>query len=238
VDAGAARAERAAAEARRWIAELVPVVGDPETVPDEHGRLPRDRRDRFLTEFTAAVDAEAAGLTGTLPALRASLRATPGKLERAEIREQISRATARLAYLQALPPFTAGSMCSECPTPAAWHATGVTFCLQSGAVLRGPCPSWPVWNTKITAGLTRFAEAMRPHPTVKAPQPVPQPLAVIADGSPVEDLIARLTQIQAVHPGAQVRRGRKGSWEIWPVPPAQTTSERYARSRRLPSPGS
>src|SRR5581483_6173493 len=71
-----ARAGRAAAGARRWIAELAPVVGDPETVLDEHGRLPRDRRDLFLAEFTAMIDADAAGLAGTLPALHASLRAT------------------------------------------------------------------------------------------------------------------------------------------------------------------
>ncbi len=116
-------------------------------------------------------------------------------------------------------------MCSECSRPGAWHATGVTFCLHSGAVLREPCPSWPVWNAKITAGLSRFAQAMRPRQTATAPQPAPQPLAVIAEGSPVEDLIARLAQIQAVHPGAQVRHGRKDSWEIWPITPGQTTSE-------------
>ena len=45
-------------------------------------------------------------------------------------------------------------------------------------------------------------------------------------GSAVEDLIARLAQIQAVHLGAPVRPGRKGSWEIWPATPGQTTSER------------
>jgi len=66
----------------------------------------------------------------------------------------------------------------------------------------------------------RFAEAMRPHQTT-SPQPVPQPLAVIAAGSAVEDLIARLAQIQVVHLGAQVRPGRKGSGKSGPPHPAR-----------------
>src|SRR6185437_13524437 len=35
-----ARAERAAAQVRHWISKLAPVVGDPESVTDEHGLLP------------------------------------------------------------------------------------------------------------------------------------------------------------------------------------------------------
>jgi len=69
------------------------------------------------------------------PGLNGPPQATPDKQERAAFREQLRRGTARLTYLQALPAFTAGSICSECPTPAAWHATGVTFRLKSGAVL-------------------------------------------------------------------------------------------------------
>ena len=74
-----------------------------------------------------------------------------------------------------LPPGTPGvhRRCHvlRMPTAAVWHATGVTFCLQSGAVLREPCPCWPVWNAKISAGLARFAEAMRPHQTTSRSRP-------------------------------------------------------------------
>jgi hypothetical protein len=219
------RTERAATEAGHWIGELAPVVGDPETVTDERGRLPRDRREQFLTEFTAKISAEASSLEGKLPTLRASLATTRGRQERAAIREELHQATARLAYLQELPPFTAADICSECPLPMAWHATGVTFCLNSGAVLSEPCPSWPVWNAKIAAGLARFAEVMRQQQPAPPPQPAPRPLAAIAAGSPVEDVIAQLTQIQAEHPGAQVRRGKKDSWEIWSATPGKTASE-------------
>jgi hypothetical protein len=42
----------------------------------------------------------------------------------------------------------------------------------------------------------------------------------IAAGTTVENVITRLTQMQAEHPGAQVRRGKRGAWEIWAPPVA------------------
>ena len=134
--------------------------------------------------------------------------------ERAAIREELRQGTARLAYLRALPVFTSAGMCSECSWPMAWHSTGVTVCLKSGAILSEPCRSWPLWNAKIAAGLARFAETMRPQQKPPVPEPGPELLAVIAAGSSVEDVIAQLTQVQAGHPGAQVRRGKRNSWEI------------------------
>ena len=207
------------------------MVGDPESVADEHGRLPRDRRDSFLGEFAANINAEAASLSGRLPALRASLKTTRGRQERAAIREELGQGTARLAYLQALPPFTASDMCSECPSPMAWHATGVTFCLESGAILSEPCRSWPVWNAKIAAGLARIAEMMQKQRKTPPPVPSSQLLAVIAAGSPVADVIAQLTRVQAGHPGARVQRGKKDSWEIW-----SATADKTARSQGVSEP--
>jgi len=48
-----------------------------------------------------------------------------------------------------------------------------------------------------------------------APQPARELVAVIAAGSSVDDVIAELTRVQAEHPGAQVERGKRDSWEIW-----------------------
>lgn len=96
-----------------------------------------------------------------------------------------------------------------------WHSTGVTFCLESGAVLSEPCRSWPVWNGKIAAGFARLAEMMRQDRKAPVLEPSQEPLAVITAGSSVEDVIARLTEVQADHPGAQVRRGKRNSWEVW-----------------------
>jgi len=38
--------------------------------------------------------------------------------------------------------------------------------------------------------------------------PPPQPIAVLAPGTPIEDVIAQLTAVQTGHPGGQVRQGR------------------------------
>lgn len=46
---------------------------------DERGRLPHDRLDKFLSKFAVKVDAKASSLSGTVPALRASLEGRPGK---------------------------------------------------------------------------------------------------------------------------------------------------------------
>ena len=212
------KAERAISDADRWVKELIPQVGDPEVVVDEEGWLPSERRGRFLSEFTAKSSAEVSGLHERLPALRAELKVTQGRPERAAIREEIRKGTARLAYLEAIPPFTTPDMCSECPWPMTWHDTGVTFCLTTGAVLREPCPAWPVWREQLTAGLIRVIEMMQAKKAPAAPAPAPQLLATIPSGASVEETIARLSAVQADHPGAQVRRGKKNCWEIWAAP--------------------
>lgn len=62
----------------------------------------------------------------------------------------------------------------------AWHATGVTSCLETGAILAEPCRSWPVWSAKIAAGLARLAEMIRQEQKAPVPEPAAQLLAVIA----------------------------------------------------------
>jgi hypothetical protein len=216
-----AQAATAICDAERQVRELIPVVGDPEAVVDEQGRLPAERRERFLGEFAAKFNAEVADLRERMPALRAELAVTRERQQRAAVREELRKATARLAYLDAVPPFTAAGMCSECPSPMSWHAPAVTFCLVTGAILSEPCPAWPLWREQLATGLLRVAEMMRQkkHPP-PAPAPVPQPLAVIPAAASVEETIARLTAVQAEHPGAQVRRGKRSCWEIWAAPTA------------------
>lgn len=211
-------AERDISDAERWVKELIPRVGDPETVVDEHGWLPSERRERFLSEFAAKISAEVSELHEQLPALRAELKVTQGRRKRATIREKMRERMARLAYLEAVPPFTAPDMCSECPWPMSWHDIGVTFCLTTGAILSEPCPAWPVWREQLATGLVRVMEMMQQRKAPPAPPPTPQPLAVIPSGASVEETIARLTAVQAEHPGAEVRRGKRNGWEIWAAP--------------------
>jgi hypothetical protein len=46
--------------------------------------------------------------------------------------------------------------------------------------------------------------------------PAPQPIAVIPSGLPIADVMKRLAEIQAENPNAEVRRGSRNKWEIWP----------------------
>ena len=109
-------------------------------------------------------------------------------------------------------------MCSECPTPAAWHSLATTFNLDPSedvGRVDGPCPAWPWWREWVVEEARRQILALAEHKG-EPPVVVQRPIAVIDSGLPIEEVIARLNAVQADHPGAQVRRGSGNSWEIWP----------------------
>ena len=93
-----------------------------------------------------------------------------------------------------MPPLEAVGMCSECVSPA-WHTPRVTYSTNGGGETGGPCPAWPRWAQGVSAA----SEALRwvaQGPAEGAPPP-PRPIAVLAPGVPIEDVIARLTAIPA-----------------------------------------
>jgi hypothetical protein len=56
-----------------------------------------------------------------------------------------------------------------------------------------------------------------PGPTKKKPvPPKPQPLATVPPG-PIADVMAKLQELQATYPTAEVRQGARGRWELWPA---------------------
>lgn len=55
---------------------------------------------------------------------------------------------------------------------------------------------------------------MKPTPRREDP-PAPKPLAVIKPG-PIADVMGQLAEAQQAHPDAEVRRGKRGTWELWP----------------------
>ena len=126
---------------------------------------------------------------------------------------------ARLRFLEAIPPLDAADMCSECPTPAAWHSLTVTFHLDPSddvGDVDGPCPAWPWWRERLDAARQQLLAiaSRKESPKEEPPVAVRRPIAVIDSGLPIEEVIARLSAVQAGHPSAQVRRGRGNSWEI------------------------
>jgi hypothetical protein len=111
----------------------------------------------------------------------------------------------------------AADMCSEGPTPAAWHSLAATLNLDPSkdvGRVDGPCPAWPWWREWVEEARRQIL-ALAEHKG-EPPVAVRVPIAVIDSGLPIEEVIARLNAVQADHPGAQVRRGKGSSWEIWP----------------------
>jgi hypothetical protein len=102
-------------------------------------------------------------------------------------------------------------MCPDCFSPATGH--GWSFG-ETDLPGDGPCPAWP----RGAARLRHAREILKSYE--KRPEPVaapkPQPVAVIASGTSIDEVIEELGRIRAEYPGAEVRRGNCNRWEIWP----------------------
>ncbi|MFW6033846.1 MAG: hypothetical protein ACOC9R_01815, partial [bacterium] len=212
-----AECDTAIATAQAEIDRLRSQVGDPETVVDSRGRLPDERRQLALSMFSAHRNVEVRKLRKEIAELDITLQQTRGRAERARIRDQVLSKKGRLDKWIEIAPLAAEDMCADCAVPAAWHYTG-----QLTLIGEGPCPAWPQWAAKIHKAREMIMSASRRQPT-EPPAPKPQPLAVVPSGLPIEEVIARLTELKAEHPHAQVRRGRANRWELWPAP--ETTND-------------
>jgi len=188
-------------------------AGDMETVADEHGWLPSERRDLALTLFAARRVTEVRELRERVTARRAELEEAKGRSARAPLRDALRKDTRRLEFLEAIPPLTASDMCSECLTPVGWH--GFLFELSDACPERGPCPAWPLWQQQVHEAREILLSSVAKRATPPAP-PKPRPLAVIPSDLPIEEVITRLSAVQVSHPGATVRRGSRNRWEVWP----------------------
>jgi hypothetical protein len=212
----AAKVAECSAQLQQYEAEVAKLrdrVGDPETVIDEHGWLPRERRELAHTMFSIRRQREVKDLREKVRDLTSTLAATKGREPRAQVRDELAKASRRLELWLAIPPIAEQEMCSECCSLSEWHESGTL------GDLHGPCPSWPCWSArlqKVRERLLSFSEEKqsdaRPLP------PKPSPIAVLESGLPIGDVIARLTELQAQYPDAEVRRGRANRWEIWPGP--------------------
>lgn len=192
---------------RSEIERLTPIVGNPETVIDENGWLPHERRGAMFFHYRFDREQKVKRLRTEIPELEAAV-------DRKD-RVKLDMKRRELNELLAVPPLTPDDMCSDCPTPVADHG-------WTTPPYWGPCPAWPGWRARlqkawtILEGGTREAEAAEKQPP--AP-PKPQPLATIPSGLPIAEITARLQDLQTQFPDAEVRRGRANRWELWPREP-------------------
>lgn len=202
------------ADATDAVASLSSQVGNPEQVVDAQGWLPCERRGIALTGFSLRRQREVERLRATVAELPATLKATTGREQRAEVRSRLRCAESELAFWLAIAPLSAEEMCSECEDPLDWHERDGHIASQP----TGPCPWWPTWRARVQKAhemILSFAAARQaPH---EPPSPRPQPIAILKSGTPIEQVIAELTRISVEHPRAEVRRGNANRWEIWPA---------------------
>lgn len=203
------------------VAQLRQRVGDPEAVVDEHGWLPRERREHTRLMLSIRREREVRELRSQVAELSATLEATKGRQERAEIRSKLAAANRPLESWLAVGPVKPEDMCSECYALKEWHETGTL------GDLTGPCPAWPQWSARLQKArdmLLSFSSKDK-QPSPSPPQPSPKPITVLPSSLSIGEVIARLTELQAEHPDAEVRRGRANRWEIWPQPQASQPVE-------------
>ncbi|MGV9832943.1 hypothetical protein ACWDUL_01880 [Nocardia niigatensis] len=199
---------------RNEITEMLDVVGDPEMVIDESGRLPADRRRTSLIMFGFRRERR-------VQELRKSVGDTQSRLavkgldcsERHRIRQVMNGTQGELNALLAIARPTEPEMCSECATPLAWHGFRSSGYL---AHYQGPCCAWPNWAKRLDDARQLLEVAAAAHRSTPPEPPRPKPLAIIPSGLPISEVMERLTQLQAEHPDAEVRRGARNKWEIWP----------------------
>ncbi|MGU3500903.1 hypothetical protein [Mycobacterium sp. C31M] len=187
---------------RREIDRLIPIVGDPETVFDQNGWLPSERRDAMLLHYRYERERRVRKLRTEIPELAATV-------ERGE-RWKLDSMRRELDALLAVPPLTADDMCSDCATPIARHG-------WSTPPFDGPCPAWPRWRARLKKAWAILEAGSRDATKQVGPTPPkPQPLATIPSGLPIAEVTRRLQELEEQFPEAEVRRGRANRWELWP----------------------
>lgn len=191
---------------RREIDRLKPIVGDPETVIDQNGWLPQERRETMLLYYRFDREKKVRKLRTEMPELAATT-------ERND-RWKVDSLRRELDALLAIPPLGADDMCSDCPTPISQHG-------WTTPPSTGPCPAWPRWRARVQKAWQILEAGVRETESDKSgPQPPkPEPLATIPSGLPIAEVTQRLYDLQKQFPDAEVRRGRANRWELWPSKP-------------------
>lgn len=204
--------EESIARLEQSVAQRLEEIGDPELVVDAEGWLPQERRERMYGEFRSWRLGLVDELVEQIPRLVAARARAGDQEDKATIGRKIADLTSSRDALMAIPRPRVAEMCTECPRPFDWHTT-----LSCGVLVlhgAGPCPAWPAWSARIRRARRVLVNSAldRNRPAISAPQPI----AIIPSGLPLDEVVTRLEQIRRTHPDAQVKRGNRNRWEIWP----------------------
>lgn len=234
IDAPASAAQRTDAERRleesRTVARtLREQLGDPEQVLDRHGYLPSERRPQNLEQHMtfwrhptlrklAKTDRRRFRALLAMPmpdpASMCSECQAPAEWHEYDL-------SLRLFHPRPAPGSTAERLAHL--MPGWWERCPACTAYRIGHVWGGahalPDFTGEQWRAMLPQRLrTIFA----PGPVKKKPtQPKPRPLATVPPG-PIAEVMAKLQELQAEYPTAQVRQGARGRWELWPAADAET----------------
>ena len=125
------------------IARLREVVGDPEDVVDEHGRLPRDRRTWNLIDYRYSRIKQVEALQESIAERKEKLTTVKDRSEKSSLKSRLDFDERHLRALLAVPRLEAEQMCGDCATPAFQHTSGGDLYESR------PCPRWPLYAARM-----------------------------------------------------------------------------------------
>ena len=163
----------------------------------------------MLAHYAWGREGEVRKLRSEIPSLQTRLDSATDREECSVLQRELATMTRRLDALLAVPPLTADDMRSDCATPISKHGW-ITLPFD------GPCPAWPGWAARLRRAREILEAGAREAKAAEPPAPKPEPLAVIASGLAIAEVLQRLHELQAQYPDAVVRRGRANRWELWP----------------------
>ncbi|MEV6873973.1 hypothetical protein [Amycolatopsis sp. NPDC051128] len=216
-------AERRIAKCQAEADELRSQVGDPEEVVDQDGYFPAERREQHLDQhmrywrypLLRELQKRDRRRFNTLLAMpvpdvrrMCSECQAPAEWHEYDIslclfRSQPAQGSQAEALARLMPGWW--ERCWASTAYQIGHGWGVPHALPdfTGEQWRAMLP--PLLRTIFVPG-----------PIKKNPMaPKPQPLATVPSG-PIADVMAKLQELQAKYPTAEVRQGSRGRWELWP----------------------
>lgn len=216
-------AERRLEESRAEAKDLRQQVGEPDDIVDEKGYLPAERRKRNLDQhmrywrypmlrelqkqdrrrFKVLLGMPAPDVTRMCSECQAPAEWHEYDLSLRLFRSQPAPGSTAETLGRLMP-----GLLERCPACTAY---------QIGHVWGGKHALPDFTGDQWCAMLPPMLRAIFAPDSVKkkAVPPKPKPLATVPPG-PIADVMAKLQELQAKYPTAEVRQGARGRWELWP----------------------